>query len=55
MDRKCLRSQLNGKPNLIEDTFDDKDLKHIAKSTGGKYFYAKDARAVARILSEIFK
>jgi hypothetical protein len=46
---------LNGKLNLIEDTFNDKELQHIAKSTGGKYFHAKDARAVASILSEIFK
>lgn len=46
---------VNGKANLIDDTFDDKDLKHIAKSTGGKYFHAKDARAIASILSEIFK
>jgi len=44
-----------GNPNLISDTFNDKDFQRIAKSTGGKYYYAKDAKAIANILGEIFK
>jgi hypothetical protein len=46
---------VHGEPNLIADTFKDKDFQRIAKATGGKYFYAKDAQEVANVLSDIFR
>jgi Ca-activated chloride channel family protein len=45
----------SGKPNMIDKTFTDKQLKEIAAKTGGKYYWAKDAMEVQRILGEIFK
>ncbi|MBL0739888.1 VWA domain-containing protein [Chryseolinea lacunae] len=44
-----------GKVMLIENTFFDGDLKHIAQTTGGKYYHAKDAQHLSTILTEIFK
>jgi hypothetical protein len=44
-----------GKPHMVENTFSDVDFKRIASSTGGKYYWAKDANAVRDILKQIFK
>jgi Gram-negative bacterial TonB protein C-terminal/von Willebrand factor type A domain len=43
-----------GKPFMVDNTFSDVDLKRISLATGGKYFWAKDAEAITRILKEIF-
>jgi Ca-activated chloride channel homolog len=42
-----------GRPVMIEGTFSDRDMKKISMATGGKYFWAKDAAAIAKILNEI--
>jgi TonB family protein len=44
-----------GRPNMINDTFSDKDLKEIARMTGGEYYWAKNADEVSSYLRRIFK
>jgi|GEM_PF-1292380 len=44
----------HGKPYMIDNTFSDMDFKKVASITGGKYYWAKDAAEITRILSEIF-
>lgn len=43
-----------GNPTMVENTFTDIVFKSISQSTGGKYYWAKDADAVTAILREIF-
>lgn len=43
----------NGNPYMIENTFSDEHLKMVAKTSGGKYFWGRDADSVAEILSEL--
>lgn len=40
---------------LLENTFFDGHLKAISQTTGGKYFYAKDAQQLSDILNVILK
>ena len=44
-----------GKPNMIDNTFTDKDLKLISSITGGRYYWAKDATEISLILKMIFE
>lgn len=44
----------HGQPQMVDNTFSDKDLTKMALATGGKYYWAKDARSIANILKEIF-
>jgi Ca-activated chloride channel family protein len=46
---------VSGKPNMIDDTFTDKDFKVISSITNGQYYWAKDEKEVTRILELIFK
>lgn len=43
-----------GRPNIIENTFTDKDLKLISSLTGGQYYWAKDETEISLILKMIF-
>ncbi|MFN8888041.1 MAG: vWA domain-containing protein, partial [Cyclobacteriaceae bacterium] len=43
-----------GKPRFVDNSFSDEDFKKISLATGGKYYWAKDAVAIAEILQEIF-
>jgi hypothetical protein len=43
-----------GRPNMIENTFTDKDLKLISSITGGQYYWAKDETEISLILKMIF-
>ncbi|MCE2995222.1 MAG: TonB family protein [Cyclobacteriaceae bacterium] len=45
---------LFGKPRFVDNSFSDEDFKKISLATGGKYYWAKDAVAIAEILQEIF-
>lgn len=44
-----------GRPNMIENTFTDKDLKLISSITGGQYYWAKDETEISLILKMIFE
>ncbi len=43
-----------GRPQMVDNTFSDKDFKKIALATGGKYYWAKDAGSITSILKQIF-
>jgi Ca-activated chloride channel homolog len=43
-----------GRPQMVDNTFSDKDFKKIALATGGRYYWAKDAGSITSILREIF-
>ena len=45
----------SGKPNMIDNTFIDKDFKIISSVTNGKYYWAKDEHELSRILKMIFQ
>lgn len=44
-----------GRPNMIDNTFTDKDFKIISSITNGKYYWAKDEQDIHRILKIIFQ
>jgi TonB family protein len=44
----------HGQPQMVDNTFSDKDLTKMALATGGKYYWAKDAGSIANILKAIF-
>ncbi len=44
-----------GNPNLVSDTFSDKDFRRIALETRGEYFWAKDKESITTALVDIFK
>jgi TonB family protein len=44
----------NEEEKIVDSHFYDKDLKSIAQITGGKYYWAKDADEIAKILDIIF-
>jgi TonB family protein len=44
----------HGQPQMVDNTFSDKDLKKMALATGGKYYWAKDAGSISSFLKEIF-
>jgi Ca-activated chloride channel family protein len=43
-----------GRPQMVDNTFQDTTLKNIASATGGEYFWAKDSDDLVKILKRIF-
>jgi TonB family protein len=43
-----------GRPQMVDNTFSDKDFKKISLATGGRYYWAKDSGSITSILKEIF-
>jgi Ca-activated chloride channel homolog len=44
-----------GRPNMIDNTFTDRDFKTLVNITGGQYIWAKDSDAIADALEKFLK